>query len=697
MGLALGISMSTYRYTAAFSQVTLDNPYARKLTDVHFDLSCRRNLLRLSAALDESSFTNVDHEQRSQTAPKTNQTEAQEIRRRVVSFLLKEDFEGGRDLIMGMLEFLDDEPGIEGDSRAKLCAAVDEAFQAFYNSAFAPPYRWNGSKSRISLGVDLLNSQFSSSLLPPYNSIPKPVLLSAMKALTGINEVTPFNAWNGKLDNADMAFRILQRLVTGVGLRDVDLDRRTRLYEKDFNLVLNAYTKAGRMDMAHRIVALQERTPNAPGISPVTFSILLKGYGKLGDLYNVEMLLGHAEASGVESDTIMLNSLIDAYVNCGELERAQEVFHFMKNPSSESGLSIEFPVLFDPARCPPPNIRTYNIILKGLASRGLYTESRALADEIETKNIWDHVTTNTLVQAAIKAQNFDAAEEILEMYTVSGKGRNGSHPNAEAYTSAVDGFAKNDEMAKAATLLKTMKLRGVEPNEFTYTCLIGALAKSKRVDQATKMFRYMKSVGLQPRVVTYNAFISGLVHRDMVMDGHAYDRYVDEAVALLKDMMLEGIRPNPVTISVLVGAFAKCDHPRVLEALALVDKLERDQIISHNHVRISTALIQVLGAGGDIDAAIDTFHRIRKPDVPAINSLLDVYVRNDMDKTAVETFQQFFQGAVARKRPDVISYSTMITSALKALSYDGSKEARRLYEEMKYRRRIMPDNALVDM
>lgn len=628
-------------------------------------------------------------------------SEMQEIRRRVGTFLRKQDFEGARKLILGMLEFLEDETVVQGNDRLEISTAIDEAFHTFYTSSFVPPYRGNASKSRISLGVDLLQAQLSSSsLVSPFNEIPKPILLSALKALTGLNEVMPMKTWSGRLDNADAAYRILQRLVTGVGVRNLEAGSTVRLFENDFNLVLNAYTNCGRMDMAHRIVALQERTANAPLLSPVAFSILLKGYGKLGDLQNVNMLLGHAEASGVESDTIMLNSLIDAYINCGAFDSAQEVFEFMTNPTVENNnFSIEYPILFDPSRCPVPSKRTYNIFLKGLANRGMLAEAKQLANEMETRKVWDHVTTNTLVQAAVKAQDFNAVEDILELYTAPATStkRDRSHPNAEAYTTAVDGLAKSGEMTKALEILKKMKLRGVEPNEFTYTCLVGALAKNKKVDQAKKMLAYMKSLGLRPRVVTYNAFISGLVHHDSAFHDQFYDRYVDEAIVLLKDMMREGVRPNTVTISVLVGAFGKCPHPRVAEALSLVEKLEQDGIISTSNIRISTALVQVLGAAGDFNGAMDRFRAIRRPDVPAINAWLDVCVRCDRDDAAKKTFERFFEDPKSKARPDVISYSTMMTSVLKKVAYDGSREARRLYEEMKFRRRITPDNRLVDM
>lgn len=410
------------------------------------------------------------------------------------------------------------------------------------------------------------------------------------------------------------------------------------------------------------------------------------------------MLLGQAEASEIHADVILLNSLIDAYVNCGELKKAQQVFECMKNPSFESPLSVEYPNLFDVSQCPAPNKRTYNIMLKGLAGEGLFAESQELARDMEQRKLWDHVTTNTLVQAAVKAHEFEAAENLLERYTEQGAVQDAyHHPNAEAYTSLMDAFAKRGDMTKALELLKTMKHRGVQPNEFTYTCLIGSLAKHKKIDQAKKMLRYMKSMGNQPSVVTYNAFISGLVHRERFTDDLSYNKYVDEAIMVLKEMIGQGIRPNPIGLSVLISAFGKCDQPRVTEAIALVARLERDGLVSKTNIRISTALMQVLGAAGDFDGALARFRSIRKPDVAAVNSWLDVCVHCEKDQVAQKSFDHFFQGVKATLRPDVISYSTIITSALKKSSYEGTKEVRKLYEEMKYQRRINPDNGLVDM
>merc|ERR1719198_1502507 len=109
-------------------------------------------------------------------------------------------------------------------------------------------------------------------------------------------------------------------------------------------------------------------------------------------------------------------------------------------------------------------------------------------------------------------------------------------------------------------------------------------------------------------------------------------------------MIKDGIRPNAVTISAIVGGFAKCDQPRITEAVSLLEKLEGEGLITANNTRISTALIQVYGAAEDVAGALRTFQTIQRPDLPAINALLDACVRCNDYEVARETFDFYFRG-----------------------------------------------------
>lgn len=488
------------------------------------------------------------------------------------------------------------------------------------------------------------------------------------------------------------------------------------------------------MDMAHRVVALQERTPHAPALSPVTYSILVKGYGKLCDAENIDMLLRHAAATDesqntMKPDTIFFNSLMDAYINCRQLDKAKTILMAMVlndkfiNGAIDRKYTIRdldsdenYFFTFAPRVCPSPNLRSYNILLKGFAKYGFLDDALNLAEEMNILGSlsgnaglwWDHVTTNTLVQTAVVAGEFELAQDVLDQYTVSKESRrerrHHDHPNADAYTTLMDGYAKDGQLKQAISLLKTMKIRNMEPNEYHYSCLIGSLAREGKIDHAEKMLAHVRSTGVIDRKhqrAIYNAYISGLVKQNrrnkanVADDDH--DRYVDKALLILREMIDQRIMPDANTVAIILDGFGHCLRPRMKEAVTLVEKLETQKIIPTNHIRVTTALIRVCASCHNLDGAITCFRRISHPDVAAINALIDAAVRTGNDKVAIETFGRYFHGDIPRAVPDVISFSTLIGAYMKKGTFDGSRAARQLYQDMRFQRRILPDNGLVDI
>ena len=600
--------------------------------------------------------------------------------------------------------------------RKLLSERVDAVAQTFNNIALAPPYKSHSPKQRrttrlrIELGTHAIQLQFASkSLVYPYNHVPKRTLLMALKGLTALTVVD-----NGDEDDftrefgvnqpslsPDTAFRILQRLVTGMGVRT---RQAPFIAEADFNMVLNAYANAGRMDMAHRIIALQERTVHAPPLSPVTYSILLKGYGRLSDVHHVDEVIRHAERNGIEPDTVMANTMIDAYIECNKIDMAKLVFNRMLDDSDES--------IFSNMEFPKANSRTYNTMLKGLIqAQAPLEETFHLAYEMQESNLWDHVTTNTLVQAAVVSRDFARAEQILDEHTVlnyNTNRRRGGHPNVEAYTQLLDGYAKSMQMDKALQIIRQMRERGVEPNEITYTCLIAGFGRMRNLEQATKTIEHMKAAGISPSCVVYNALISALVREDNEEDrsaqnyvrGTVDDKDMDAALGVFRGMIRSGVRPNAVTVSTLISAMGNCSTPRIKEAKILIETLERGKLINPGNPKIVTALIQICGVGDDLAGALEAFRSLKTPDTMAINAFLEVVCRFGREKVALDTFERYFRSPEAVEgsaKPDVVSYSILISCLMKKTRPDYMRRAQELYEEMKAQDRVYPDNFLVDV
>jgi len=715
--------------------------------------------LRSSTALYDSSVTSSSNKRRkiSNNANDAVQQELDQMKRSVLRSVKDKNFEEAQKQIVNMLAYVKEQqrPLVSNKSkRMTMSIVVDEAIQSFTDRAFAKPFRGKDARKRIRLGLQVLDLQLSSSsskaLVKPYNTVPRSTVIQSLKALTGMmtsNKEERRDYLEKGLTATNASFRMLQRLVSGVGVRYVTNDQETEdssssryIDERDFNMVLNAVSTLGKMDVAHKVVALQERTPHAPPLSAVAYSILLKGYGQLKDLDNVEMTISHARKNGVVPDVVMLNSLINAYVNCNEVDTAYNLFRVIKedkpNFSSggdyNAGGGTEYFLQMRKQQQPPDtntieqqqqhqqqqpmlNGRTFNTILKGLAQKGAISEALELSNEMKNAQIWDDITTNTLVKVAVSAGKFNVAESILTEQTSSvppEKWRqNGQHPNVEAYTELLDGYAKAGMLDRALLTMQLMRQRGVEPSIVTYTCMIGALARAQKVDEAKKMLQYMSSNGVRPTLITYNAFISGLVASDGSITNNnndddasaKFDGLVNEALRLIGQMLKSKIKPNSVTVSVVVDALGKCSQPRLAEAKALVAKLSKDDEILEGNERVGTALIKTYTAGGDIDGALQAFRGIRKPDVIAINAFLDACCRCGKVKVAFDTFEHYF-GLDSWKtsngstlRPDVVTYSILLSALLKKNIPGAAKRAQKLYNEMRDVHRIKPDIALVDI
>lgn len=669
------------------------------------------------------------------------------------------------------------EPYISQKEHRLISEVIDEAFNLFFTTAFSPMILRNANHKRgqlnmnhqekwhrVALGIELLQLQLGSSdiLVYPFYNVPKRVIVMALTAVTSLQEQQQgqYNEVHmndeATFIHTDMAFRLLQRLVTGVGVRNSLRSKHfksakgkrsnkgyasrkpAQLYEVDFNRVLNMYSSSGKMDMAHRVIALQERTPHAPALSPVTYSILVKGYGKLFDSDNIDMLLRHAAATtdanekNMKPDTIFFNSLMDAYINCGQFYKAETILTAMIT-NDRSVLAVNDDNIlekkpknskndfftFAPHLCPPPNLRSYNILLKGYAKQGLIEEALELTEEMKSigsqkgneRYWWDHVTTNTLVQAAVVAKQFETAKNILIQYTSSENQTSNrrrhhrrDHPNADAYTSLMDGLSKDGKINEAMGILTTMKAYKVKPNEYHYSCLIGSLAREKKIFYAENILAHVKASGIinkRHQKSIYNAFISGLVERSsrhprsqVNIDSH--DENVDKALLIMKNMIEDRVLPDANTVAIVLDGFGHCQRPRMKEAVTLVKNLESLAIIPTNDIRVTTALIRVCASCNNLDAAIKCFRRISCPDVTAINALIDAAVRTGNKKIAVETFGRYFWGDKPRAIPDVISFSVLIGAHFKSESHDDSRAARELYQEMRFGHRIFPDKYLVD-
>ena len=496
--------------------------------------------------------------------------------------------------------------------------------------------------------------------------------------------------------NYQIAYQLLLILLSGKGLTK---NYRSRMSSKlgiakdrEFHAVLNACVSAGRMDMARKVMAIQRRTLGKKHNSPdaVTYSIMFKGYGRVGDSAAVDKLMRSVAANEIIPDIVMLNSAIDAYVRCGRIDQARSLLQSMIDGTNEGAVVCK------------PNARSYNTVLKGLAAEGNVDEAMKLALDMVALKLHDSVTANTLVNAAINAGRFNLAEKLLSSSDLGfGERLDDIKGHVEAYTALLDAYAKTGQLQKALGVLQTMTERNVKPNEITFTCAINALALAGRTTQAEKMIIYMETqVGIDASIITYNAFLTGLLSPDHESTGISLDERVKHATKYISE---SNMRPNTVTINLILDALGRCSPPRMVEARALLSAAEEKGLVPLRSERLYTTLIKGYALEKNLIGAKEAFMSMRKRDVVALNAYIDACSQCGDIKAGFQVFKEHVDGNEESTMgtselvsPDVVTFSTLIQGLAQLDSKLAATKIQDLYKDMTSRWNIKPDVILVD-
>mmetsp|Transcript_18983 Transcript_18983/g.29325 ORF Transcript_18983/g.29325 Transcript_18983/m.29325 type:complete len:398 (-) Transcript_18983:111-1304(-) len=279
----------------------------------------------------------------------------------------------------------------------------------------------------------------------------------------------------------------------------------------------------------------------------------------------------------------------------------------------------------------------------------------------------------------------------------------------EGYTSLLTGYARAGDLEKAVSMLHAMKRRGVQPNEITYTSLIGAMALAGKIPQAEKMVAYMTESGVRPTVVTYNAFLTGLF--SFSDDYNDYDgattsaelvsdSTIEYAKDLLSDMLKARIRPDHVTVNLMLDAFGRSTSSRMDEALSILHAMEREGVVPRFDAKLYTTLIKGFGQNSDIAGARDAFYAIKRLDVFALNAFIDACCKCGDVKAGFKVYDEFVRNnggdATVSIVPDAATFSTLISGLGRLDSVLVGGKVREVYHEMKREWKITPDAGLVD-
>ncbi|KAK1267121.1 Pentatricopeptide repeat-containing protein [Acorus gramineus] len=367
-----------------------------------------------------------------------------------------------------------------------------------------------------------------------------------------------------------------------------------------------------------------------------------------------------------ETDALIANSLMQMYVEFGEIGDARRVFDSIVtkdvvswttilNGCLKSGAVDEAVKVFD--AMPERNVVSWTIMVSGFAKIGLSGEAIGFFKRMVEEGVKpDEVSIVSVLSACARSKDLETGEWVHRLCGNKGE---------LTAVALVDMYAKCGNMESARRVFESADRR-VTP---AWNALIDGYCKSGDLESAQSLFDRMDH---QRRdVVTFNSMITGYIH------GGRFK----EALRFFKEVQRLGLRPDNFTI---VGFLTACtslgalDQGRALHAYIVTSPIKND-------VYIETALLDMYAKCGHIDHATAVFARMQCKDRQAFTAMISGLAVHGEGESALTHFDSMIEQGI---RPNGVAY----IAVLSACSHSNLvEEGRKRFKEMKSIHHIEPE------
>ncbi|XP_058100383.1 pentatricopeptide repeat-containing protein At3g49170, chloroplastic [Magnolia sinica] len=424
--------------------------------------------------------------------------------------------------------------------------------------------------------------------------------------------------------------------------------------------------ESGRLESAFS--TLNHMTQQGIPADLVTYSVLLKSCIRSRDFDRGKLIHALLLESGLELDSVVLNSLISLYSKCGDWETAKEIFAAMGAKKDLVSWSAMISCFAHNNR----EIEAISMFYKMLES-GQYPNQFCFASVIQACSNMQHAWIGKVIFGFVIKTGFLASDECVGCALIDMFAKGGSleyarlvfdemlERNAVVWTLMITrysqcGFAKN-----AVDLFLEMEMGGFEPDRFSLSSVISACAELESIQLGRQLHSQAIRAGLSSDVCvgcslvdmyvkcavegsvddSRRVFDQMPVHNVMswtaVITGYVQSGGRDkEAIELFCEMKKGGVQPNHFTFSSVLKACAN-----------LSDSEMGEQIYAHV-VKSGLASVNCIGnsfvgmytRSGWMDEARKAFNILFEKNLISYNVMVDGYAKNLNSEEAFELFHQ---------------------------------------------------------
>ncbi|KAH7297152.1 hypothetical protein KP509_26G056100 [Ceratopteris richardii] len=454
------------------------------------------------------------------------------------------------------------------------------------------------------------------------------------------------------------------------------------------------------------------------GIVPdeVTYSCVLKACGLMGAFGEGKLI--HDQCSKeAEADIILANTLIDMYINCGNLEAAHKLFDTLPNRDviswnlmitayANGGQANIVYELFEKMRKAgmKPTEVTFLGILKACAHAADLDYVKQVHKQLLSHDLGTSMMiNNALIDTYAKCGGLELARELFSSLKSF---------DAVTWGVMIGGYVYNGDDHAAMRLFKRMQQEGIIPDNITMVSVLKACSNIGALEQGQLLHDYAVERGAFLDITVSNAFIdmyakcshiekatevfNDMPKRDVIswntmIFAHTFHGNGSQALKLFEDMHRTGLEPDEVTLSCIL---------KVCSSLAFIQQgRQMHDYIVKNEVHLSPAVINTLldmyikcGNLREAQTVFDSFH---DRDIVSWGVLIGGYAQHGFLSLAKQCVQDMKRQGL---KPDSLIHLSILASCSQAgLADEGYEYFRAMANDYDAPPGIEHFNTLVDL
>ncbi|EFJ27628.1 hypothetical protein SELMODRAFT_94889 [Selaginella moellendorffii] len=394
--------------------------------------------------------------------------------------------------------------------------------------------------------------------------------------------------------------------------------------------------------------------------------------------------------SGYHRDRYLCNLLIQMYGRCRSVHDAIAVFHTVSRKNvftwtilivahTHNGLFFEAVELFREmdVHGVQSDEFTFSAILEACSNLGLAflslgktIHSRIHQQGLKLTSNPTVICSTAMIDAYAQNGHIEQAAEIFERMQLQGL-----DPDLIAWTAMMTAYNQLGHAREALLLFRKMDLQGLEPDRFAFVAAIDACSSIPSLEQGTVLHSRLLASSVECDGVVGNALLNfyakaGLVHESRslfssmkvknvvtwsaIVAAYAQNGHHEPAVELFREMLLDGIAPNKVTIA-LLRIVEACDQPDALDQARELHTRFFPGAAAAGDVVVATALVNMYGRCGSVSDAKTVFDEMQHRNITSWNAMLVTYSLNQRSLEALRFFRTMLLEGEGVK-PDAITF-----------------------------------------